>query len=49
MRLQIFKIKVGSNYNCLAVMLLDFVLKKMKTIGGKRFQKNVNTSKKKKR
>ena len=35
--------KVGSNYICLAVTLIDFILKKMKIIILKCFQKNVNT------
>ena len=40
--------KVCSNYTCLVVILIDFVLKKMKTIIRKCFQKNANTLKKKK-
>ena len=40
--------KVGSNYFCLAVILIDFVLNIMKTIMRKCFQKNVNTLQNKK-
>ena len=41
--------KVGSNYVCLAVILIDFVFKNIKSIFHKYFLKNVNISKKKKR
>ena len=45
MRLEIFIIKkcLGSNYICLAVTLIDFILKKMKIVILKCFKKNVNT------
>ena len=39
--------KEGSNYNCLGLMLIDFVIKKMKSNIHKNFY-NVNTLKKKK-
>lgn len=41
--------KVGSNQTCLAVMLTDLFLWKMRAIFCKCFSKNVNTSKKKKK
>ena len=43
------KPKVGSNYPCLAVLLIDFVLKRDENYYPQVFLKNVNTLKKKKK
>ena len=42
-------LKVGSSYTCLAVILIDFILKKRETITLRCFQKNLKTLKKNKK
>ena len=41
--------KVGSNYSCLAAILINFILRKEENYHLQVFSKNVNTSKRRKR